>query len=359
MSFSETSLYKKFNELNSTQQSVQTLSLWLIHHRKHSHAIVKTWLKELVSATKPERKLTFIYLANDILQNSRKKGNEYMKEFTQPLNEAIENTAKYSDEKIRFTLERILNIWKDRKIYADEKIDELKKILHSTPSMANLRSPPLDESPKKSNKKSSDSKPSEDDIKKRKTEDINENAQNNADHNKSAKNATSLKEEVVRELSSQNIPVPDSNELINLLQDLESSASSDAIVRKKIAELPQKVKDLNELKNIHDRNEAIEFAHVVNDAISLVDTYNSRLQQELVNRKQTALKLAVYIREQKAELEQDEKMIEEWQKKLKNAINVRNDLKVHLDSLPDLSSIEEAAELIPLPSAGDLFASKQ
>jgi regulator of Ty1 transposition protein 103 len=127
MSFSESSLYKKFNELNSTQQSVQTLSLWLIHQRKHSHAIVKTWLKELISTTKPERKLTFIYLANDILQNSRKKGNEYMKEFAEPLNEAIENTAKYSDEKIRFTLERILNIWKDRKIYPDDKIDQLKK----------------------------------------------------------------------------------------------------------------------------------------------------------------------------------------------------------------------------------------
>lgn len=359
MSFSESSLYKKFNELNSTQQSVQTLSLWLIHQRKHSHTIVKTWLKELISTAKPERKLTFIYLANDILQNSRKKGTEYMKEFAEPLNEAIENTAKYSDEKIRFTLERILNIWKDRKIYPDDKIDQLKKVLHSTPSMANLRSPPLDESPQKSNKKPSNSKPPEDEIKKKKTE--NENSQNNNDQNRSTKTTPSLKEEVIRELSSQNttIPVPDSNEIINLLQDLESSASSDAIVRKKIAELPQKVKDLNELKNIHDRTEAMEFAHVVNDAISLVDTYNGRLQQELVNRKQTALKLALYIREQKAELEQDEKMIEEWHKKLKNAVNVRNDIKIHLDSLPDLSSIEEAAELIPLPSAGDLFASKQ
>jgi regulator of Ty1 transposition protein 103 len=102
MSFSESSLNKKFFELNSTQQSVQTLSLWLIHHRKHSHTIVKIWLKELINTSKSDRKLTFIYLANDILQNSRKKGNEYMNEFAEPLNDAIENTAKYSDDKIRF-----------------------------------------------------------------------------------------------------------------------------------------------------------------------------------------------------------------------------------------------------------------
>ncbi len=135
MSFSEGSLLKKFQELNNTQQSVQTLSLWLIHHRKHSEKIVKTWLKELINSNKCERKLTFIYLANDILQNSRKKGYEYLKEFANVLPESIENTAKYADTKIRFTLERILNIWKDRKICDDEMIDQLKSILHSTPSL--------------------------------------------------------------------------------------------------------------------------------------------------------------------------------------------------------------------------------
>ncbi len=55
-----------------------------------------------------------------------------MKDFLIHLADAIENTAKYADTKMRFTLERILNIWKDRKIYPDEKINEFKRILHST-----------------------------------------------------------------------------------------------------------------------------------------------------------------------------------------------------------------------------------
>lgn len=45
--FTEVALVKKLNELNSSQQSIQTLSLWLIHHRKHHGNIVKTWYKEL------------------------------------------------------------------------------------------------------------------------------------------------------------------------------------------------------------------------------------------------------------------------------------------------------------------------
>lgn len=45
--FTEVAFLKKLAELNSSQQSIQTLSLWLIHHRKHHASIVKTWLREL------------------------------------------------------------------------------------------------------------------------------------------------------------------------------------------------------------------------------------------------------------------------------------------------------------------------
>lgn len=46
-SFSTATLEKKLADLSNTQHSVQTLSLWLIHHRKHAKAIVQAWYKEL------------------------------------------------------------------------------------------------------------------------------------------------------------------------------------------------------------------------------------------------------------------------------------------------------------------------
>lgn len=45
--FSEAALERKLSELSNSQQSVQTLSLWLIHHRKHSALIVNVWEREL------------------------------------------------------------------------------------------------------------------------------------------------------------------------------------------------------------------------------------------------------------------------------------------------------------------------
>lgn len=45
--FTDDALVRKLKELNSSSQSIQTLSLWLIHHRKHHGNIVKIWMREL------------------------------------------------------------------------------------------------------------------------------------------------------------------------------------------------------------------------------------------------------------------------------------------------------------------------
>lgn len=51
--FSEAALEKKLSELSNSQQSVQTLSLWLIHHRKHAGPIVSVWHRELRKGKHP------------------------------------------------------------------------------------------------------------------------------------------------------------------------------------------------------------------------------------------------------------------------------------------------------------------
>lgn len=47
--FNEDALKKKLDDLNMSQQSIQTVSLWLIHHKKHAHTVVNVWYRELVT----------------------------------------------------------------------------------------------------------------------------------------------------------------------------------------------------------------------------------------------------------------------------------------------------------------------
>jgi regulator of Ty1 transposition protein 103 len=77
---------------------------------------------------KDNRKLTFMYLANDVIQNSKKKGPEFGKEFGNVLRKAFENMAvPESDEKTRKSIERILQIWEERGVYEPKLIKEFRR----------------------------------------------------------------------------------------------------------------------------------------------------------------------------------------------------------------------------------------
>ncbi len=41
----ESSVQRKFANVNNTQDSIQSLSLWVLHHKAHSERIVELWYK--------------------------------------------------------------------------------------------------------------------------------------------------------------------------------------------------------------------------------------------------------------------------------------------------------------------------
>ena len=127
--YSDSVLERKLVDLNNSPQSIQQLSVWLIHHRKHYQSIVKCWFKELGKAKPNSRKLTFLYLANDVSQNSKKKHPEYSKEFGSVMKQVLEHLAVIDlEEKTIKSIERLLKIWQDRAIF-DSKIQaDLSKI---------------------------------------------------------------------------------------------------------------------------------------------------------------------------------------------------------------------------------------
>lgn len=68
-----------------------------------------------------------MYLANDVIQNSRKKGHEFTKEFMSALKHAFEFVAKDADEKMIQSLDRIISIWSERNIYEPNLLNEFRK----------------------------------------------------------------------------------------------------------------------------------------------------------------------------------------------------------------------------------------
>lgn len=66
-----------------------------------------------------------MYLANDVIQNSKKKGPEYGLEFGKELAKAFKHISiNNCSSKTRNSLTRLLNIWEDRLVYSKSQIHE-------------------------------------------------------------------------------------------------------------------------------------------------------------------------------------------------------------------------------------------
>jgi regulator of Ty1 transposition protein 103 len=116
--FSESTMRERLQKLSNTAHSIQTLSMWILHHqKKNADAILDTWLKvyknyqlyycslyyqinsrpiciifdfkEVRSNSDNERLINLVYLANDVIQNARKKAPSFMIAFFEILQPAV------------------------------------------------------------------------------------------------------------------------------------------------------------------------------------------------------------------------------------------------------------------------------
>ncbi|XP_065185991.1 regulation of nuclear pre-mRNA domain-containing protein 1B-like [Sycon ciliatum] len=318
MSFTQSLLEKKFSELTSSQQSVQTLSLWLIHHRKHARQVVLMW-KGCLQKAPPGRKLTFVYLANDVLQNSKKKGSEYSKEFSEVLEEVFQDLYQIADASMRNALDRILKIWEDRAVLTDSVLVLLRMC-------AGQDSDPV-EAPKKKKRR------------------------------KSSADSDARRRPPVFEHPPVKVNVPEPDVLLHHLQELETATAADDQIRLQIATLPDEVQSTAYVDNLHNQEAAEELQRQVEDAGRLLSSYNMRLDQEMGQRQHAISLLQAFIRDQSSQQDRVQALHDEHQKRLHHVVEVHSHLEKHLANLPDLSQLPSFTDgLAPLPSAHDLFA---
>ncbi|KAL6554833.1 hypothetical protein OROGR_006091 [Orobanche gracilis] len=128
--FSEQILADKLSKLSSTQQCIETLSHWCIFHRSKAEQVVTTWDKQFRSS-EMVRKVPLLYLANDILQNSKRKGNEFVTEFWKVLPSALKEVVNEGDERGKNTVSRLfyfVGIWDERRVFGS-RAQSLKDVM--------------------------------------------------------------------------------------------------------------------------------------------------------------------------------------------------------------------------------------
>eukprot|EP00761_Pharyngomonas_kirbyi_P013524 gb/GECH01013553.1/.p1 GENE.gb/GECH01013553.1/~~gb/GECH01013553.1/.p1 ORF type:complete len:445 (+),score=135.58 gb/GECH01013553.1/:1-1335(+) len=132
----ENTFISKLRNMTNSQQSVQTTSLWVQFYQNKAKQLVSTWKKEILKAPS-KRKITYLYLANDIIQTSRKKTMDFVKEFSGALQAVLPDLWKSSSDKDKDRIKRILDIFEQRKVYSSSFISNLRSMVQGETKKTN------------------------------------------------------------------------------------------------------------------------------------------------------------------------------------------------------------------------------
>ena len=112
----------QLKKLDCSQASIEQVSFWCQFHAKKAPFLAPVWERSLKSTTNtPNRMLAHLYLASDVIQNSRKK-NKGEESWTKSWKGMMEGCVKHvwetckDDAKIRRSVKRMMDVWEERKV---------------------------------------------------------------------------------------------------------------------------------------------------------------------------------------------------------------------------------------------------
>ncbi|KAF2770695.1 DUF618-domain-containing protein [Teratosphaeria nubilosa] len=135
MAYSDDAVRHKLSSLNETQDSITTNAQWIMFHRRHADRTAAVYLDALKAHATPAKRLHLIYLANEVVQQSRARGKrDFMLAFEPIIAEATALALRGASQDIQGKIRRVVDVWKQRQIFdpailrgVDERIAELER----------------------------------------------------------------------------------------------------------------------------------------------------------------------------------------------------------------------------------------
>ncbi|GAO19716.1 uncharacterized protein UV8b_06438 [Ustilaginoidea virens] len=117
MAYNDDSVLARLSSLNESHDSIATAAQWIMFHRRHADRTVQLWMQRLKDSSSTKR-LSLIYLANEVVQQSRIRHKEdFVIAFSPVVAEASATAYKGAPAEIQAKLRRVIDVWKDRSIF--------------------------------------------------------------------------------------------------------------------------------------------------------------------------------------------------------------------------------------------------
>lgn len=128
MAYSDEAVLIKLSSLSETQDSIVASSQWLLFHRRHATRTAALWLDRLSSAATPAKKLNLIYLANEVVQQSRARGKtDFSTAFEPIIAEAVEKAYKGASSEVQGKVKRVVEVWRGRGVFGKGVVGEVEQ----------------------------------------------------------------------------------------------------------------------------------------------------------------------------------------------------------------------------------------
>ncbi|KAH8378298.1 hypothetical protein KR093_010627 [Drosophila rubida] len=127
--FDEELFETRLEALKDTQQDIQQMSNWCLQHRLNHKKIIQCWLN-VFKRVRVDHRLVLFYLANDVIQYSKRKRYEFVECWATALQRA---TTMVRDDRVKSKILRIFQIWEQREIYNEEFLSDLSGLLNIAP----------------------------------------------------------------------------------------------------------------------------------------------------------------------------------------------------------------------------------
>lgn len=126
MAYNDEALKAKLSTLNETQESIVSVSQWITFHRRHADRIAQVWHARLREVPPPKR-LNFIYLVNDIVQNAKaRRRPEFPNSFSPIIAEAVQQAYRSSTPEIQGKIRRVVDVWKSRGVFEESILQAIQ-----------------------------------------------------------------------------------------------------------------------------------------------------------------------------------------------------------------------------------------
>ncbi|KAI5796388.1 RNA polymerase II-binding domain-containing protein [Peziza echinospora] len=124
MSYSDETVLSKLSALNETQEGIVSIAQWVMFHRRYAKQTAELWLQRMRESA-AQRRLNLIYLANEVVQQSKaRRKEEFVEAFSPIIAEATE-LAYQAPPDVQQKVKRVVQVWRQRQIFDPATLDSI------------------------------------------------------------------------------------------------------------------------------------------------------------------------------------------------------------------------------------------